>query len=413
MKLLLGIVAAVVTAAAIVSLVIAASPFLETFPGAPAAPAPFTSANWDVIVHSDSQQYNPMLAGHGPDCAAPPATHSATEYPQGVFICRDHLMTAIRGDNYGTIYFAPNQLADFSTEVVITFDVSTIRTSDRDWWDLWVTPFADNLILPLDDGNGPVDLRGAPRNAVNIRQTTCGPARPCSFFTGQVTRNFFSTDLPRSDTGYETALTPSAQIRSTFELRLSRTRVKFSIINLSLLDPANVGQITTLTWIDAPIADLGYSQGVVQFGHHSYAPYKACEPGNDPAVNNCAGTFHWGNISISQAVPFTILRGDSPEGGPRTVIFPAAPANAFLRFAARGLTSPTVSFNGAAPVAAVVQPSTDSHDPATEDSYHDINYWMPVPAGTTTVTFNGSPQVGTGSPPLFHGPAFWSLAAPR
>ena len=37
---------------------------------------------------------------------------------------------------------------------------STLRTSLRDWFDIWVTPHEDNLELPLDDWLN-VDLNGS------------------------------------------------------------------------------------------------------------------------------------------------------------------------------------------------------------------------------------------------------------
>ena len=59
----------------------------------------------------------------------------------------------------------------------------------------------------------------------------------------------------------------------------------------------------SLAWVDTALPDLGWAQGVVQFGHHSYNPTKEC-PDCTP------NTWHWDNVTIDPAVPFNITRGD-------------------------------------------------------------------------------------------------------
>jgi hypothetical protein len=72
---------------------------------------------------------------------------------------------------------------------------------------------------------------------------------------------------------------------------------------------------------------------VVQFGHHSYDPTRNC-PTCGP------NTWHWDNVSLSSAIPFTMLRADRRSVDPDTdpaLHFPGpAPAHARLRFAAVG-----------------------------------------------------------------------------
>ena len=148
------------------------STFLETFDGEPDAPAPWNPVNWDVTVHSRDpatwSSLDPVDAAHGPGCEAPPATHLVTEYAGAVYTCRNHMMTALRGDAYGVVYLTPSRLVDFSeSEAVISFDVSTLRTSARDWWDVWITPYDDALQLPLDL-DASADLTGPPRNALRV-----------------------------------------------------------------------------------------------------------------------------------------------------------------------------------------------------------------------------------------------------
>src|SRR5829696_1968908 len=145
---------------------------VRTFPGRPAAPAAWQPADWDVTVHSrDSGTWytlEAMDAHHGSDCGAAPATHRIASYADAVFQCNDHIMTAINASGYGVIYLTPNQLLDFSTgEAVLRWDMSTIRGSGRDWIDLWISPYADHLQLPLESWLP--DLNGRPRHALNIR----------------------------------------------------------------------------------------------------------------------------------------------------------------------------------------------------------------------------------------------------
>jgi hypothetical protein len=122
--------------------------FLWTFDGQPTTPIPWNPAAWDVQVHTRQpdrwKTLDQMDAQHGADCGAPPAVHRIMSYEDAVFICRDHMMTAINsvGVGYGAIYLTPNQIVDFTNgEAVVRFDVSTLRTSTRDWIDLWITPF--------------------------------------------------------------------------------------------------------------------------------------------------------------------------------------------------------------------------------------------------------------------------------
>ena len=369
----------------------AASPtaFDFTWSDSPSAPQPWHPADWDVIVHSRDtnvwNQLDPMEAQHGPDCSPPPATHTITSYDDAVYICRKHMMTAINAGGYGVIYLSPNRLIDFSAGTAsIKYSVSTQRSSPRDWQDIWITAFDDNLVLPLYRFP---DLQGPPRNAVHFQLV------PDDTFNGNVFRNFVSTDLPKKDgTPYDRLFPPSATQRSFFELDISRTHLRFGM-------PAY-----QLWWIDTDIPDLRFSQGVVQFGHHSYNPTKAT--GGQP------GTWHWGGFSMSSAVPFTMLRGDlqSVNADTRTEVCFAGPApdRSFLRFA--GIGTIQVSFNGGrsyvpAQLAAQVGPRGDG----ALASELFASYWTPVPAGTSGVIFRGSDWWG--GPWWVRDPAIWSLSA--
>ena len=93
-----------------------------------------------------------MAAQHGGDCSAPPNAHAVNQYDDAVYLCNNHLMTAINASGYGLIYLTPSQMVDLSGgEAAITFNLSTLRTSVRDWVDIWLTPYDEHLQLPLDN----------------------------------------------------------------------------------------------------------------------------------------------------------------------------------------------------------------------------------------------------------------------
>jgi hypothetical protein len=347
----------------------AAASFGETFDGAPATPLPWEPANWDVTVHSRDtgtwNQLETMAAQHGPDCAGPPSTHVTSSYEGAVFLCRDHVMTAIQAGGYGLIYLTPDQLIDFSGgEAVLSFDMSTLRTAQRDWVDVWVTPFDDHHQLAFEDGD--VDLQGPPRRAVHLVMDLTSNS-----FQGEVYNNFQVTDLPSRSTPYDNVLVPDAARRDRFELRISTNRIRFGM-------PAK-----NLWWVDTTIPNLGWSSGVVQLGHHSYNPTKDC---SGPCSAN---TWHWDNVSINPAKPFTMIKADRrfvTDGTSNVLRFTQpAPANAFLRFAGIG-ENLQVSFNNGASWTAAVRQSIGG-----ELKEHQFqSFWTPVPAGTKQVLVRGS-----------------------
>ena len=132
--------AGVIVLAAVIAINAPAAP-PSTFDGTPSLPQPFAEhgefADFDVQVHSrDHDRWfnlEPINAQHGADCSGPPASHVNTSYAGSVFICNNHLMTAINASGYGVIYLTPNQLFDFSEGSSVTFDISTERMSTRDW----------------------------------------------------------------------------------------------------------------------------------------------------------------------------------------------------------------------------------------------------------------------------------------
>lgn len=355
----------------------APSGYLETFDGLPVTPQPWNPADWDVAVHSRDREtwqlLDSMQVGHGPGCEPPPGQHTNNTYEGAVFLCKDHLMTALRADGYGVIYITPNQLVDFSNgEAVIKLDVSTLRTTNRDWWDIWITRPQDNLVAPLEQWLP--DLNGEPQNAVHIRLNFGNGAAPSGVFIGEIVTNFNAMALPRARfAGYETLFIPSALQRRTFELRISQTHIRFGLPGFNYW------------WIDTDIAPLEWDTGVVSIGTHSYNPLKQC-PACQPS------TYHWDNISINPAVPFTILRANRRFISPATtsfVDFPVPLTTAgYLRFSGIGERLEVSFDNGQTWQTAVIQAQEGYHDD------HFRTYWTSAPIGTERVRFRGERWFG-------------------
>lgn len=368
----LVVVAATVSTIGILVGSTSAGSFIATVDGSPPSPAPAANsslADWDVQVHSRNPEtwfaLDPIQAQHGSDCAGPPAMHVNSSYEGAVFQCRDHLMTAINADAYGMIYLTPNQLFDFASGGVVSFDISTERMSTRDWWDLWITPWEDNLALPFDLGD--VDLQGPPRNAIHISIENAESSPVLTIY-----RNGVATTM---NTGFSTPSTRDgiaggtneAATRQPFKLTIGSGRIKFE-------RTTSTSAVAT-TFFDVA-ATPNFNRGIVQFGHHSYTPTK--DGAGVPA------TWHWDNFSINPATPFTIIKASqryvtSPS---QTVAFSqGAPANSFLRFS--GIGTIEVALDGGA-----YQPAAKAIPAGLPTGYHAehmSNYWMPVPAGTKNV----------------------------
>jgi hypothetical protein len=351
----------------------------SSFDGAPPAPLSFNQtadyATFDVQVHSRDpvtwQTLDPINAQHGADCSAPPASHLVTSYEASVFQCAGHIMTAINAGGYGVIYLTPNQQLDFAGGGALQFDMSTQRMSTRDWVDIWITPYADNLALPFDTGD--VDLQGVPRTGLHIAMSDFnGPTFRCNRID-----NFVETEVPSS--WWAAFPNSSATIRDTFRLEVSPTHVKF--------------YSTTMAWTgcDTDIAALGFTTGVVQIGHHSYNPTKD--------NSGIPGTWHWDNISVSPAIPFTILHANERFTTGGTVTFPPAPAGAKLRFSAVG----AVTVNGA----------HVTQQPASGPIHfeHMASYFVSVPEGSTSATIGLSQDDWYPGPFIAEDFALWSLAS--
>ena len=362
------------------------------------APAPWRPTDFDVAIHSrDPNTWyapEPFRAMHGTNCApyqnpepvndvrpGDMGTHAVSTYEDMNYRCRNHMMTALKSSGYAAIYLTPNAMVDFGgREASVKFAVSTLRTSPRDWWDLWLTPYEDNLALPVDGSLAAgTDLQGPPPRAVHIRMAA-DPGR--SRFELYVVNNYGEGRMPVLTTnGYESILLPVSTRRDTFELKISNTRIRFGMKKVaSANEPAGA-----INWIDVPVR-LKWTRGVLQWGHHSQQV-------------DSAGTWHWDDFTIAPAVPFSIITSVAPGGVGRvryvdsaTAATPVtfqrpAPAAANLRFAAYG-SGIQVSYDGGSTWAnARVQPA------ALNRTDRFRSYWTPVPPGTSSVRFRRNPAV--------------------
>lgn len=398
--------------------------FTETFDGAPGSPQPFTQIGqntWDVAIHSRNPDTWDQMVGynmmHGPNCEPPlisgaTAPHHASDlvthawdgnYEGAVFKCNDHVMTGVNGvgrsvhDGYALAVLTPNAMVDFTNgPAVIKFNVTTYRTTPRDFIDVWITPWSDNLQLPFDTitfGNG-VDLQGAPRNAVQVtlfapNDNNKSGFKPNIFKNGVETGEFrqFTSDYD-SFLAYEDYLPGGAgdpKRRDTFEITISKTHIKVCMPQ----DLSDNAPSQTICWTDKNINPLPFTTGIVQFAHHSYTPDKDCQFYQLDCGPN---TWHWDDISISPAIPFTMIKPNvrTVRNENTPVVFnQPAPANSYLRFSAAG--SVQISLNNGAYQSVSKQPSTGTSDP----NGHVASYFVPVPAGTQNVRFKMT-DIGAG-----------------
>jgi hypothetical protein len=355
--------------------------FLETFSGAPSSPQRFQSTNWDITVtgnQSGGSFITPMDAHHGPGCEPPKVnpnapydyqsnplvTHSIDENDQTVFLCRDHVMTAANSPGYAAIYLTPNRMADFSQgESVIRFDMSTLRTSARDWVDFVIMPFNDNQQLNFQDASFPA-------NAIHISMfNNVGSTR----FRTHVIREFQRSSLPFTDVAYDSFLTPDPARRDTFEIRISRSHLRFGM-------PAY-----NFWWVDTDISPaLTWSQGILQLNQRSYNPGK-----DESCPGRCmANTWHWDNVSIAPAAPFTIIRANQDvaySSSPQLTFPQPSPANARLRFAGQSSTAAGQHLQFSTNGGQTWQDAQLQRDGARIGDEWYKSYWTPIAEGVSSI----------------------------
>lgn len=412
---------------------VAPSAFVESFDGAPTTPQDYTNPHgWDIMTFGvDSRQ--PNLAQHGASCEAPgfpysgSNTHSFSTDAHATFICNNHLMTSLGITGYGAVYMTPPAVADFSSGTArIAWDMSTLRTSSRDWVYVTLTPFGEHHEMPYlntDQHIPPHNIRillgGA--NTFLVQQRVNGQDVTISQDTFHTWNDVFRAQTPPVD--------ESAARRDTFELSLTRSTFSFCMPNY--LSPtgeqpfcwarnANLGTVLGAEW---------GGQAAVQFTHVTYNAEKSCEDGAIAAglepldqysiVHNAYGdahcppnTWHWDNVSINPAVPFSVvssvpadLTRSSASAG--TVAFAApAPAGAFLSFVSFGDTPQLrVSFDGG------TSWLTPHFQEATSFAHPEVgeHVFTPIPAGQQSVMVRG----GNGYWGSFEAQAFKIISPPN
>lgn len=386
MRRLLGVLVALLALAAVVpnGAQAAGVPYLGlSAMGMPSAPLPWMPTDFAVTKHfrqsSGALGYGPpadsgnepMLADHGADCSAPPATHQqGTDYASLAFICHDHLMTAINSGAYGQVQFQPAQLVDFSSgPATVSISVSTLARADRDWLDWFFVPFNEQLALTTDD-NDPENIK-LPRDSVQVLEHNY----EFTFTKAFETVNGNQTQIPTNWWQNVTDYTPaSAVTRTPITFVISRTHLTVSAAGHTFIDTA------------FPVP-LPFTQAVFQSAHHSYDVTK---DGGTP------NTWHWSDLSISNAVPYYLGMGMPDAAGTyswlttRTTFAPA-PSGAHLRFQwfngnydlhSEGF----VSFDNGA-TWAVLNEQALTQTPTGGVSA--INIWQAVPAGATSAMFRG------------------------
>lgn len=351
--------------------------FVETFDGAPGRPTAWSSARWDVIVHDRTDgATNAMEADHDHSCGAPPATHAMHGAGEAVFLCRDHIMTALNSSDpgYAVIYLTPAAMADWSDgPATISFDVSTGRSTKRDWIDLWLTPWEQAMVLPSEPYTP--DLDGQPQKALHFRVT--------NEFAWYIER--FPEDVKLSRNDWQNVPVPYGRAqRDTFKFTIGGGFITITYTN------AATGKTIQVERVPLP-RDLGYSRAIVQIGHHSYTPSKDCD---FMTIGSCGpNTWHWDNVKISPALPFKMTKlGRLTEPG----IVPVS--SGLLRFAARGETEIDwgKGWHSVRPV----------NRPIANDG-HFSSYSLPVPHGAVRAAIRGK---GTWAGPWrAENTAIWSL----
>lgn len=386
--------AAIVAVAAVIAMQAPAAP-PSTFDGTPATPQAFTQleqTEWDVQVHSrDAARWftlEAINAQHGADCSAPPASHPNTSYEGSVYICANHLMTAINASGYGVIYLTPNQLFDFSNGGSITFDISTERMSVRDWWDVQITPWDQNLALPLlSDLSQGVDLQSFPADMISIA-TDNGEGSPVLKVVRNGSVQSYQAGWAVSPPSAGVTAPNQAATRQTFKFTVGNGRMKFERL-ASATAPA-------LTFWDVA-ATANFTSGIVQLGHHSYTPTK--DGAGVPA------TWHWDNFHISPATEFTMVKAEQRymQGGTVTFQSPA-PANSYLRFAA--VCSVRIDGN------LVTRQPTSYRWGQSYNAGHQSSYFVPIAEGTESVGITFSPDDWYSGPCIAKDFSIWSLSSP-
>jgi hypothetical protein len=342
--------------------------FTYTFDGEPGAPLKvYGLPDFDVQVHKrsmneDLESIDPMDAHHGPNCEPPghhgEVAHQVDSWDETVYQCANHIMTAINGEDYALIYLTPDRMLDWSDgEATLSIDVSTLDLSSRDWWDIWLQPWDNNMAVPFN--NGDVDLQGEPADGEYFTiHNNLSQNKAFKFESHAEDSSKFWVEYENHD----------AMQRDTFVLTIRADTFDFCKPDEGIC------------WFEDERHGLSISRAVVSFGHHSYTPFK--DGGGGP------NTWHWDNLALSDSVPFTIIRANERhlrnEG---TITFDTpAPAGSYLRFSGLG----RVWIDGEE------VPEIPGEDP---HSGHFGSFWHQIPEGTTQLRYQGEQDWRGGGDP--------------
>ena len=401
------------------------SAFIETWDGDPAAPkllgGILAPAHWDVQINdADPDRYDVLEmaashAHHQANCGNPFHDGSGWHaydgsYEATMYQCKNHLMTYLGHEGYTAIYMTPNQLIDLrGGGGVVRFDISTLYPQSRDWVDLWITPWDESLVLPLNYAAD--NFQGPPRTALHIM--SAGDHNNGGFRLS-VVQNYVETkyeeltELTTSSllpdcTGPNdpsTTCGPSAKNRQTVEVVLSNNNTHIKVWM------PEVGVV----WYDQDIPQLNWDVATVQWGHHRYNAKQEKGCSSPISGQECSNTWHWDNHTIDPAIPFTMIKATQRVAldGQTVTLAAPAPANAALRFS--GIGRPEVSYDGG-PFQLANRRNGGSQEgvgPHGNQPHQFSNYWTPIPEGTQTVTFRFSSDAGYNGPFRASGIAVWS-----
>lgn len=382
-------------------------PLGTSFDGTPTAPQNFNThpeyANYDIQIHQRDQWTvleggDPVPAQHAPTCTfndTTRPTHDILVRQAQSFVCANHLMTTLpaHGNGYNEIIITPTFIIDVSNgPATVSFDVSTSRSSTRDWWDMMISGW--NTQTPVYPVEGAPDIQTLNTCRLNDGGTACDPSKHWLNITNgpfgggpgcpacvpfQAMTELSSLGI--SSVGY---LADSGAVRDHFVLTIDQHQFTFCKTT------GTTEPILPLCFFTNAPHTLTDSQLVVQWGHHGYTPdkgtcfqahctcpadtrkttkadqpnevYSVEEAQADAAIQlirerqgwgttkaaplgaDCpvvAGSFHWDNfdVDVAHKVPITIIHctPDQLKAASVTVQCNApAPANSYLRFSGFG-----------------------------------------------------------------------------
>ena len=299
-------------------------------------------------------------------------------------------MTNLRADGYGLINIMPNQLVDISDgEATVRIDVSSLDRSaqNRDWWTMTLMPL--NSLNPLHAPDWAPDVEGFAPNAIWIGMSFANGMRYP--FIEMTDANGNKHDLPGAYRGLEEFVTPSQVVRDTWEIRISKNRIRLGI----KFPEGHPSGLEEFWWVDTQVDENGtplnipWDRAAVLMGHYVYNSRK-----NGGGMEN---TWHWDNLYIEPAVPIEICVPDAryaDANDPSLRFDKAAPENSFMLFASPDITRTAqdmeVSFDQGQSWQKPERLTGSATDLSDDWGVSYASLKIPVPTGTQEVTFRGT-----------------------